>query len=211
MEYPTAVLFGPPYAGKTSLGRRADANFVHIHYAATGDMVRSAIGQDDDLGRRVKEYLTRGELVPDKFILPMVREYVAALIEEGIFCPGEQFLLLDGCPRNVSQARNLDGLLEVFEVFDCSGVGEAELLNRFSNRVSEAAASGKPRRSDDTIDAAHHRIRSYFEITAPVLEFYHNRGVPVTRVAMNLGKQKTYDKFEHHLNNRTLPLFHNNL
>lgn len=211
MGHKAAVLLGPPYAGKTTLGKKAGNCFVHIHYAASGDFVRAAIAEGGELGADIQGYITQGKLVPDRYILPMMEEYLTRSIEAGAFDPGEQFLLLDGIPRNWSQAESLDGVLDMFEVFDCGTIAEEELLARFNHRVNEAAARGRSQRVDDAPEIAKKRIREYVEVTAPVIDFYRGRGIPVRGVRMDVDKRGAYRMFEHWLNNETLPRFHNNL
>ena len=97
------VMFGPPGVGKGTQGKRLASELGVIH-AATGDMLRAAVGSGSELGKEVRECIEAGQLVPD--------EVVDGLIEERIGREdAEQGFLLDGFPRNVAQAKALDEIL----------------------------------------------------------------------------------------------------
>src|SRR3954447_7035410 len=97
------ILLGPPGAGKGTQAGRLREDF-HLPYIATGDMLRAQVKQGTELGTKAKEYMDRGDLVPDEVIIGMILDCVGG----GNCADG---FLLDGFPRNVEQAKALDASL----------------------------------------------------------------------------------------------------
>src|SRR3954452_10037398 len=97
------ILLGPPGAGKGTQADRLRDDF-NLPYIATGDMLRAAVKEGTDLGKKAKEYMDRGDLVPDEVIIGMILDCVSG----GNCADG---FLLDGFPRNVEQAKALDDAL----------------------------------------------------------------------------------------------------
>jgi adenylate kinase len=156
------VLFGPPGAGKGTQGVRL-AKKLNIAHLATGDMLRAEAAAASELGQKAKQYMDRGDLVPDAVIIGMIRSHLTG---GGI--------VLDGFPRTLAQAEALDtsmaaaGLpLDRSIFFD---VDQDELVKRL---VSRAAEQG---RSDDTPETISRRMAVYNEQTAPVLDYYRSSG-----------------------------------
>ena len=94
------ILLGPPGAGKGTQAARLTEDF-HLPYIATGDMLRAAVKEGTALGKQAKEYMDRGDLVPDEVIIGMILDCM-----EGPDCADG--FLLDGFPRNVQQAESLE-------------------------------------------------------------------------------------------------------
>lgn len=161
------ILLGPPGAGKGTqaalLCQRLD-----IPHISTGDLLRSAVGNNTELGQRAKEYMDKGELVPD--------ELVIAMIEERLQEPDcENGFLLDGFPRTVEQAEALTELLRRLEmpitkVVDLE-VPEEVLMKRIQKRGEQGSG-----RSDDTTEVAANRLQVYWKQTAPVADYYRRLG-----------------------------------
>ena len=172
------LMIAPPGAGK---GTQAVVIAKHfgIPHVATGDLLRDHVARDTELGRSVKQFLDRGELVPDDVVLEMVREALEAAQGGGV--------LLDGVPRTMDQAR---ALYEIALKLDMSAdvalhlqVTDDELVRRLLAR-----AEGQSR-SDDTEEVIRRRLELYYEVTHPILEWYGERGILVTVDAMRPADQ----------------------
>src|SRR4051795_12074285 len=98
------ILLGPPVAGKGTQAERLVADF-DLPYYATGDILRAAVKDETELGKEAKDYMDRGELVPDDLICKVIMERVDRPEAEDAF-------LLDGFPRNTEQADILENALE---------------------------------------------------------------------------------------------------
>ena len=190
------VLFGPPGAGKGTQAQllRERFNLTHI---SSGDLFRHHLGQGTPLGLRAKEYMNRGELVPDEVTIDIILDKVMSI-------PNDEGFILDGFPRNPNQAdvlekkltaesRNLDKVVHI-------EVSEEELVRRLGGRCicracqsphsigegEDASAKKCERcggelyqRDDDAPTAVMKRIEVYNAETTPVLGFYRERGVLV--------------------------------
>jgi adenylate kinase len=162
------VIVGPPGAGKgTQAAVLSDElGIVHI---STGDLFRAHVDGDTELGRKVKDYLNSGALVPDEVTNAMV----AQRLTEDVCRVG---FLLDGFPRTVAQAKALENLLQDR---DC-GIDVVLVLDAPEDEVVERLLARG--RDDDTEDVIRHRQQLYREETAPLLEFYADRLVTVPAV-----------------------------
>lgn len=153
------VIFGPPGAGKGTQGVRL-AEKLKIKHLATGDMLRSEVTAGSELGKLAKQYMDRGDLVPDDVIINMIRSHLT----------GGDGMVLDGFPRTVTQAKALDEALGQANMpLDKSiyfKVDRDELVNRLTNRAAEQG------RSDDTPETINRRMDVYTEQTSPVLDYY---------------------------------------
>jgi adenylate kinase len=188
------VLLGAPGAGK---GTQAEllAEHLNVPHVATGDLFREALRGDTPLGRKAKEYMDRGELVPDEVTVAMVRQRLAAPdTREGV--------ILDGFPRTVEQAQALDELLaergRQVDVAIFIHVGPEALLERLSGRwicrdcqgvyhsfykpprvpeVCDTCGTGLYQRLDDRPETQRRRVDVYLAQTAPLIAYYQERGV----------------------------------
>ena len=166
------ILLGPPGAGKGTQAERIVARFGLVQLS-TGDMLRAAVAAGSAVGKRAKEIMDRGELVPDAIMI----EIIADRIDQADCANG---FILDGFPRTIAQAEALETLLEtrgtrLDSVVEIS-VDEEALLARIETRVMEAAGA----RADDNAATLRRRIAVYREQTAPVVAYYRRRGMLAT-------------------------------
>ena len=163
--YRSILLFGTPGVGKGTQGKLLGQHDAFVHLA-TGDIFR-ALDPDSDLGREFLSYSTRGELVPDALTIRLWKEYVSTLISNGRYDPSTQFLLLDGIPRSVNQARMIAEHIEVVMILHI----EVHDLDTLAERMRlRAEKEGRP--DDAKTDVVLRRFEVYREETAPVLEEY---------------------------------------
>ena len=191
------ILLGPPGAGK---GTHADYLIAHMSYGhlSTGDLLRAAVAKDSDLGKQAQGYMEAGELVPDDLVIDLVAERMAQLS-----C--EKHFLLDGFPRTTAQAEALTVMLEGLGrqrplVVDIA-ISDAEVVRRLSGRrmcpdcgtIYNVHRDGLDigdkcpqcggelyRRSDDQAEAIRNRLKVYKQDSAPLTEYYQQRGQLVT-------------------------------
>src|SRR5437870_8263027 len=169
------LMIAPPGAGKGTQGALIAAHF-DVPHIATGDLLRDHVARQTHLGRTVRQHLERGELVPDEIVLDMVRDAVVAAKGSG------GGYVLDGIPRNMSQARAL--YLMARELGMTAHVAlhlkadDRELMRRL---VARAALEG---RTDDTEEVIRRRLALYHEVTHPIVAWYDERGILLSIDAM---------------------------
>jgi adenylate kinase len=159
------ILFGPPGAGKGTQAEKIIKHF-EIPHLSTGNIFRSNIKNQTELGKKVKSILDAGELVPDETVVALVADELdKEKYEEGV--------ILDGFPRTVRQAEALDEYLsnkgEQIDAFITLKVPEKELVTRILNRGEG--------RSDDTPEKIKNRLEVYRKETAPVINHYKDQDV----------------------------------
>jgi adenylate kinase len=164
------LLVGPPGAGKgtqaTVLSER-----LGVPHVSSGDLFRANIGNATPLGQKAKSYLDAGELVPDEITNEMVRDRLAEPDAQAGF-------VLDGFPRNKSQAEVLTGMLadkgmELTAVLQFE-VPEDELVRRMLERG----------RSDDSEEVIRRRLAIYHSETEPLLRYYAEKVIPIDAVGV---------------------------
>lgn len=188
------ILLGGPGAGKGTQAKKLMevAGFPQI---STGDMLRAAVGQGTELGRKAKEFMDAGQLVPDSVVIGLVEERLG-----NDDC--QQGFMLDGFPRTVPQAEALGELLtkmgrsiDHVVLFD---VADEELVARITGRrtcgacgaiyhlryspppkanTCKCGAEDLRQRDDDTEETVRKRLAAYHEQTAPLVAYYEGRGV----------------------------------
>jgi adenylate kinase len=186
------VLLGPPGAGKGTQAVRLAEDFG-LRYIATGNMLRDAVREGTELGRKASDYMDRGDLVPDDLIIAMIKES----LEEGERANG---FILDGFPRTGRQAQALDEELEqlgrTLNAALLMEVDEQDVVNRLSQRRvcvkgqhnfhmtfdppkhperCDVDGSRLVQRDDDKPEVIQHRLQEYREKTAPVVEYYERQ------------------------------------
>ncbi len=188
------ILLGPPGAGKGTQAERLREDFP-LAYIATGEMLREAVEAGTELGRRAKEVMEAGGLVPDDVIIGLALERLRADDARDGF-------LLDGFPRTVPQAEALDAemaeLGRRITAVLCLEVPTEEIVRRISGRrISESSGrvyhvefdpplqegvddvDGSPlvQREDDKAEVVAARLAKYHESTHPLIEYYEERGL----------------------------------
>ena len=188
------IMLGAPGAGKGTQAKRI-AEKYSIPHISTGDIFRANIKNGTDLGKKAKEYMEQGQLVPDEVTVGIVRERLAeADCKDGF--------LLDGFPRTVQQADALDGILKdlgmaLDRVINIE-VDKAFLVDRLTGRrvcrtcgatfhvvnkapkvegVCDKCGGELYQRNDDKIETVSNRLDVYAAQTAPLIEYYQSKGV----------------------------------
>jgi len=160
------LLFGAPGVGKGTQGKALGCVPGFVHFSM-GDAFRS-LSPTSVLGRKVAEYTTRGELVPDETTVQLFHSRVNELDSEGCYRPRRDLLVLDGVPRSVRQVELLNDRVDVLCVVHlavASDEAERELIGRLRKRALD-----QNRADDAREDVIRRRFEVYRAETAPVLE-----------------------------------------
>lgn len=164
-KYQTYLIFGAPGSGKGTQGRALGTVPGYFH-CACGDVFRT-LDLATPLGRTFLEYSSRGELVPDEFTLKLWKVRIEQSVEARAFHPEHDFLVLDGIPRNVEQARLLEDIIRVRLVFHLSCPDRSRLVARLKRR-----ALRDNRLDDASEEVISRRLETYEDESRPVLEHY---------------------------------------
>jgi adenylate kinase len=194
MDELNLVLLGPPGSGKGTQGERLQEE-LRLPYYATGDILRAAVREGSELGRAAKEYMDRGDLVPDELIVDMI----AARIDSTEAADG---FILDGFPRTATQAKalaeKLESLGRALTAVLLIDVSDEEVVRRLGGRrtcvenghvfhvefnppqqdgVCDIDGSELITRDDDEPEVIRHRLEQYHAKTAPLVEHYVGQGL----------------------------------
>ena len=156
------VIFGPPGAGKGTQAQYIAKKF-NLHQVSTGDLLRSEIKNKSEIGKEIEEIISRGDFATD--------DVVNKLIKNVVFDPQKKNkLIFDGYPRSLSQAKNLDLLLDKsnqkIDFIFFLNVNKDIIIKRIEKRkILE-------KRSDDDLDTILNRYDTYMKTTRPVFDYY---------------------------------------
>ena len=187
------ILLGPPGAGKGTQAAKIVEKY-HIPHISTGDIFRENIKNGTELGKRAKEYMDKGELVPDDLVIEIATD---RLLKDDC----KDGFLLDGFPRTVYQAEKLDEFLKAHDskidkVLDIA-VEKEELMTRLTGRrvckacgasyhvvnippkkegICDVCGASLVQRADDNAETVANRIEVYEAQTMPLIEYYEKAG-----------------------------------
>lgn len=165
MKLRTILLFGAPGSGKGTQGKIL-GTIPNFYHCACGDVFRN-LNADSRLGRVFLEYSSRGELVPDEATVDLWRNNIQANTMLGRFNPERDTVVLDGIPRNASQAQMLQGTLDVRALLHLTCPDMNKMVERLQRR-----ALRDNRLDDANLDVIRNRLQVYDHETKPVLDFY---------------------------------------
>jgi len=207
------VLLGAPGAGKGTVAKLLTEHDGSVQIS-TGDILRAAVKDGTELGMQAKEYMDRGDLVPDSLIMKMMEERLLA-------DDCERGFILDGFPRTIPQAEELKKLLKRLGIAldlvvnlevpkevildrlttrrTCSNPDCQAIYNIKSNPPTEdgrCTICGSPviQRDDETEEAIMNRLETYNEKTAPLISFYQKEGL--LKNILSLKSQETVEKIK---------------
>ncbi|MHA1728155.1 MAG: adenylate kinase [Promethearchaeota archaeon] len=187
------VLFGAPGAGKGTLAGKISKILPDIVHISTGDLFRYNIKEKTPIGKKAKEYIDAGKLVPDEVVIGMVEDRLSNEdVKKGGF-------MLDGFPRTINQTEKLTEIADIDKVIVIE-VPRQVLLNRILGRIScskcgriynkfnpklnpkkegicDDCGSELSHRSDDNEETLNQRIDTYEKNAGPVLEYYKKKGL----------------------------------
>jgi adenylate kinase len=189
------ILLGPPGSGKGTQGERLREDF-RLPYFATGDILRAAVKEGTEIGKQAKDYMDRGDLVPDEVIIGVIAERLQT--EEAA-----DGFVLDGFPRTVPQAEALDAKMSELRREMTAAilieVSEDEIVRRLGGRrtceenpshiyhvefdppkeegVCDIDGGKLIVRDDDKPDVIKNRLAQYREKTEPLIDYYEERGI----------------------------------
>lgn len=180
------VFLGPPGAGKGTQAKLLSKEFGFRH-VSTGDMLREAVKNKTPLGLKAKEYMDRGDLVPDELVIAMVEEIILQ----------EKDVVLDGFPRTIGQAISLKGMLEkhakdvdkvfLFDIDDeivverlsgrrvcpnCGSVYHIKFSPPRKDEICDVCGTKLIQREDDKEEVIRRRLEVYRKQTAELVDFY---------------------------------------
>jgi len=188
------VLLGSPGSGKGTQGERLQEDF-RLPYYATGDILRAAVRNGTELGAEARDYMDRGDLVPDDVMVGLIAERVASDEAADGF-------ILDGFPRTIAQGEALDAKLnELGRALTAAvliDVPDEEVVRRLSGRrvcvknghifhmefdppknedVCDICGSRLEIREDDKPEVVRHRLGTYHEKTEPLVAYYEEQAI----------------------------------
>ncbi|MBU0470196.1 MAG: nucleoside monophosphate kinase [Nanoarchaeota archaeon] len=179
------ILLGPPGSGKGTVSERLEKDFNLAHVSA-GELLREEVKKDTAIGRDIKKFMEKGNLVPNRFVVEMVKLEVN----------GKDNYILDGFPRSVEQAKLIEGL--GIDLVISLEVPEQIVIERFAGRrvcgtgehgyhlkylppkkegVCDYDGTKLVQRKDDNPEVIKERFRIYHAETQPLVDYYKKKGI----------------------------------
>lgn len=186
------VLIGCPGAGKGTQAKKLSSHYGIAHIS-TGDLLREQMKQGTELGKKVSEIMNAGGLVSDEIVSAMLAERIKA-------DDCKNGYILDGYPRNVSQAEGLDAITGPLDKVVCIDVDDSIIVDRMTGRrgcpkcgamyhvkynppkeegICDVCGEALIQRKDDNEKTVKNRLNVYHETTAPVINYYDEKGLLV--------------------------------
>jgi len=189
------ILLGPPGAGKGTQSKLIEDRF-HLKQLSSGDMLRAAVAQGTEVGRKAKSFMDSGQLVPDEVVVDVVLDTIEHLPQ------GTRGIILDGFPRTAQQAQQLDSFMQkrgdtinwaiVVDVSDdrlveritgrytCSNCGEGYhdkfKVPKVLGVCDRCGSTTFKRRADDNAETVRQRLDVYHRETKPLIDYYRAKG-----------------------------------
>ena len=191
MKKTKLVIFGPPGSGKGTYASRLQTK-LNVDVFSTGDILREIMKEESSLGKKVKSYVEKGQLVPDDVVTQVLKERMSrASSKNGV--------VLDGFPRTIEQAKTLNKLIKIDAIIKLT-VPDWIIVDRLSSRwicrscgevynirflkpkiegICDKCGGQLYQRSDDTPKVIKDRIGVYERQTEPILKYYMKNKIPV--------------------------------
>lgn len=208
------VFLGPPGVGKGTYAKILVRKYG-IPHISTGDIFREEIARGTPLGRKVKEYVERGLLVPDEIVIEIVRQRLSR--ED---C--RRGFILDGFPRTIEQARTLENIVSIDAAVHFYAPMEV-VIDRISGRlvcprcgaiyhvkyrppkvpgICDVCGAKLVRRPDDRPEVARRRYEIYYKTMKPVIEYYRSKGLLIEVDASRESAEEVVEELERELRRR---------
>lgn len=187
-----AIIFGPPGSGKGTYATRLQLK-LGLDVIAMGDIFREIIKENTALGKKVKQYMEKGLLVPDDVVIDVLKQRINKTSNKKGF-------ILDGFPRTLEQAKALDKIAKIDVIIqltvpdwiiierlstrrickDCGEVYNIMYLKPKKEGICDKCGGQLYQRSDDTVEVIKERIRVYERQTQPILQYYRERKLSIS-------------------------------
>jgi len=185
------ILLGAPGSGKGTVAGKLAAGSASLKHVSSGDLLRGAVAKGTPAGVEAKGYMEKGNLVPDELIARMIKDVVAETV-------GDVTMLLDGFPRNLAQAKILEGMGAPVRSAVLIDVPDEIIQDRIAGRrtcpkckagyhvrnlppkvegVCDVCGEALVIRKDDNPDTVRDRLVVYHRETEPLIEFYRGKGL----------------------------------
>jgi adenylate kinase len=185
-----AIIFGPPGSGKGTYASRLQRK-LGVDVIAMGDIFREIMKEDTPLGKKVKGFVEKGQLVPDDVVIEVLKQRLTKVSSSKGF-------ILDGFPRTIDQAKALEKIAQIGAVIllavpdwiiierlstrrickNCGEVYNVRYLKPKVEGVCDKCGGQLYQRSDDTAEVIKDRIKVYEKQTQPILQYYKEKKVP---------------------------------